>query len=107
MIEVAVRMDDGESTVPLANIRIKNYHRGSPDEGNYKVEIMVQHGDRIGLYTKQISGFDREHLNILALIKEALNQLDDEQLGLDSGALTADMARRQHSAMREIQSFFS
>lgn len=107
MIEVAIRLDDGQTTFPLATIRIKNHHRGDPTEGNYRVEIMVQHGEHIGLYSTTVSGFDRENKNVLALVKEALNQLDDSQLGLDSGTLSAtNTSRRQHPSLRAIQSWY-
>lgn len=94
MIEVTVKMKGGKHE--LARIRItKVENRG--DLADYSVQLAVDTGVGPAIYQRAVFNFPRKDLNILALIRLALETLEEKELKLDGDPDTShpsDLARR-------------
>jgi hypothetical protein len=111
MIEVYI-CKDGE---PLAQIEIKNtglVHVG--DLADYTVRFGVDRGSAVGVHSRTMYGFPRKHLNVLALVRQALNTLDEKELSLEPGydpdapeaSLSSSLARGLSGTVQAIQGRF-
>lgn len=68
----------------LAVIRITNLEDSSdPEYGNYSIEFGVDTVDGWAIYQRSIESFPRRKYNTLALIRQALNTLEEKELRLD------------------------
>lgn len=119
MIEVHVSKN-GE---PIAHIEIKNetsqivqeLHGATHEYADYTVKYAVERGSAVGLHTRWIYAFPRKEFNALALVRQALNTLDEKELRLErnfdpdapEATVSSDLARRLNRPMREIQARFS
>jgi hypothetical protein len=105
MIEVII-LKNGE---PLATVEIKNVQVHSDGTADYRVLFAVERGSAVGIHRRPIFRFPRKRLNALALLRQALNTLDEKELELerdfnpDETTVSTDLARRLRGAMREIQ----
>ena len=80
MIRVTAKIGTRE----LAVIRIENLEDSiDPEIGNYSIEFGVHTGDGYAVYQRQIEAFPRKKFNTLALIRQALNTLEEKELSLD------------------------
>lgn len=87
------------------------------DLADYSVEFAVERGTAVGLHTRNIFGFPRRELNVLALLRLALENLDEKELKLErdfdpdapeaEAPVSADLARRLNRTVREIQAGLS
>jgi hypothetical protein len=96
MIEVTATMRGGKHE--LARITIENL-LDSPDPalGNYSVRFAVDTAEGYALYQRTVHNFPRKQLNALALIRLALESLDEKELSLDADPDASDspnLARR-------------
>lgn len=102
MIEVLITNDYGE----LARMRISNLD-GDVDEASYSVEFAVNRVGDTALFQRGIFRFPRNKFNVLALLKQALETLDEGELKLDGTISPSDMERRQRGALRSLQAWTS
>lgn len=90
-------------------MRIARYHVSTLEPGeasDYLAEVAVERSgaqQAVGLYTVRVSSFPRTKKNALALIKAVLDGLTEEDLSLEPDTVSADLARRQHRPLPEIQ----
>lgn len=112
MIEVLIRTyDDDQSPIQLGRIVIKKNYVGRDGTADYSVKFMVERGSAVGLHKRLMWGFPRKQLNVLALVRQALNTLDPKELELERGFdpdspeanRTSDMARRLKRIGRKVQ----
>lgn len=82
MIEVHIMSKGG--THELGVIRITNMEEsGDPEYGSYSVEFGVDTAAGFAIYQRSIYAFPRKRFNVLALLKQALETLDEKELSLD------------------------
>jgi hypothetical protein len=95
MIEVNIqRTGDDGSVLPLAQIRVtREGDIAGTSAARYSVNVAVDRGGEVGLYSRQITVFHRKTFNVLALLQAALDTLDSEQMELvDASVLSSDLA---------------
>lgn len=100
MIEVSILHDGAE----IGRMRFVKIKGDSEILNDYYVEFGVERlgPDRsVGTYVRGIRHFRLQH-NALALILEALSELDLEELKLDQPTSSSDLAGRLDRTMREI-----
>ena len=109
MIEVLVL----KNSQPIAKVEIKNVETNEDDTADYSVRFAVERGSAVGLHRRLIFRFPRKRLNALALVRLALESLNEKELELerdfdpDEAPVSPDMARGFRAALREIQGGFS
>ena len=79
MITVVVTGTHGE----LARIQDRERNRQCQETGTYSVRLAVQTGSGIAVYQRRIDSFFRRRYNVLALLRIALETLDEKELSLD------------------------
>lgn len=68
----------------MAHIRIENLNDSSdPELANYSIQFAVDTADGIAVYQRHIEAFPRKKYNTLALLRQALQTLEEKELGLD------------------------
>lgn len=102
MIEVTAFDDDGNE---LAQLRITRVSEQESGECLYVVAVAVDRMGAIGLHSKTFL-HDRTKGNTLALIKAALNSLDEEHMEFENGKVgPSDLARRKRGALGAVQAW--
>ena len=91
MIEVIIRHKG--SKVELARIEIENL-TGAVDEADYSVRFGVERGTGVGLHRRMVQRFPRMKYNVLALIKQALATLEEDELKLDTPHMDVSKMRK-------------
>lgn len=84
MIEVVIRHK--ESQAELGRIEIEDVTIGgnkTDDIGDYSVRIGVERIGSVGIIQRGLIRFPRRRYNVLALLKQALETLEPEDLELD------------------------
>lgn len=100
MIEVTITAKGGN--LELARIRIENVG-GNEEFGNYSVHFAVNRAmTAVGLHQRGFDNFPRTRYNVLALLRQALNTLDEKELELEDGVGSADMEREQTVKLPEL-----
>lgn len=80
MIRVKIKVGNRE----IALIRITNLEDSDdPEFGNYSIEFGVDTAEGFAVYQRSIEAFPRRKYNALALLRQALNTLDEKELRLD------------------------
>jgi hypothetical protein len=82
MIEVIIRHVDTDSE--LARVEIENISPSSQDVlGTYSIRFAVERISSIGLHQRLIDNFPKRQYNVLALLRQALMTLDNDELKLE------------------------
>lgn len=82
MIEVSIMLHKKQE---LGSIRIENLEDSDdPELGNYSIQFGVDTGEGFAVYQRTVYAFPRQKLNVLALIRLALETLEEKELSLDS-----------------------
>lgn len=84
MIEVIIRHKG--SKAELGRIEIENVG-GTEDEGDYSVRFGVERIKAVGIHRRGFLSFPRKKYNVMALLLQALNTLEPDELELESGDL--------------------
>lgn len=100
MIEVIIRHQGTQQE--LGRITIENTG-GTEELGDYAIKFGVEKIASVGIHTRGIWGFPRLQYNVLALLKQALDSLDEDELRLKGGASSSDLARRFRRIGSKIQ----
>ena len=79
MIEVIIRIKGGKE---LGKITIENLVGEDTEYAEYSVRFGVDKAMGVGLHQRGIWGFPRRQYNVLALLLQALNTLEPEELKL-------------------------
>lgn len=95
MIEVTIRKTDSDHNPVLARITIENLTQGDGETADYSIRFGVEKSDAVGLHQRAIYGFPRKRYNALALVRQALNTLEPEELILGGDLNEADPAPRR------------
>lgn len=109
MIEVLVL----KNSQPMARVEIKNVETHEDGTADYSVRFGVERGSAVGLHRRLIFGFPRKRLNALALVRLALESLNEKELELERGfdpdeaPVSSDVVGGFRGALREIQGGFS
>ncbi len=80
MIEVIIRVAGGKE---LGKITVENITDGDGETADYSVRFGIDKIRAVGLYQRGIYAFPRKEYNVLALLLQALNTLEPEELKLD------------------------
>lgn len=99
MIHVRVDKDDGQE---LARIQIHNIERHPDSTADYGVRFVVERGAAVGMHMRVVHCFPRNEYNALALVRQALATLEEEELKLEQSGDPRDMARKQRRALPKI-----
>jgi hypothetical protein len=98
VIQVQINLDpqSGDDSYELAVIRIHQV-KVTPDleYGDYSVEFGVDTAEGFAVYRRAIYAFPRKRFNALALVRQALDTLYEEELNLDGDP--DDPASRDHA----------
>ena len=93
MIEVVIKSSRKE----LARIKIENISEKS-HFADYSVQFAVDNGNgELAMYQRSVYGFNRKRFNALALLRLALEALNEKELSLDGDPDTtvqSDLARQ-------------
>jgi len=82
MIEVIIRHK--ESGAEFARVEIECVEESDGGEyASYAVRLGVERIGAVGVYTRALVNFPRRKYNVLALLKQALETLEPEDLELD------------------------
>jgi hypothetical protein len=101
MIEVRITKSNGHE---LAKIEIENMPPHSEREGNYAIRFGVDAAlGEVALFQRYIERFPRTQYNVLALLRQALETLTEEDLRLADGTDSPDLARQERGARSAIQ----
>lgn len=95
MIEVIIR--HRESGSELARIDIESLTDGDGDHADYSVRFGVEKIGAVGLHQRGLREFPRKEYNVLALLLQALNTLDPDEL-----RLTGNFGDRDYSTVRRL-----
>jgi hypothetical protein len=80
MIEVIIRKAGGKE---LGKITIENVTEGNGEHADYSVRFGIDKARAVGLHQRAIYAFPRRQYNVLALLLQALNTLEPDELKLD------------------------
>lgn len=98
MILVTITSGDHE----LGLVRITNLEDSDdPEYGNYSIELGVDTAAGFAVYQRSIESFPRKKFNALALLRQALNTLEEKELRLD-GDITAPRSPRDARLSRSL-----
>jgi hypothetical protein len=68
----------------MAHIRIENLNDSTdPEVGNYSIQFAVDTAEGVAIYQRHIESFPRKKYNTLALLRQALQTLEEKELTLD------------------------
>ena len=106
MITVQVKIGSWE----MAHIRIENLNDSTdPEIGNYSIQFAVDTAEGVAVYQRHIEQFPRKKFNTLALLRQALQTLEEKELSLDGdpdaprtprdAGLPGHLARRLRGAL--------
>lgn len=96
MIEVIVKGTIKGRKHELARIKIISVHNQGT-HADYSVQFAVDTAEGTALYQRAIYSFPRKRLNVLALLRLALETLEEKELSLDADPDASDspnLARR-------------
>lgn len=101
---------DGE---PIGQMEITRIPEDGTDQyATYKVKYGVERGSAVGVHERTLRMFPRKHLNVLALISEALFELNAKDMSLerdfdlDKAPVSTSMVRRFDGARSIISRWF-
>ena len=103
MIEVIISDEDGE----LGRITLERLTDHADSSSDYSVRFAVERIGAVGLHQRSLYNFPRLRYNVLALLLQALQTLDKNELELEDGISASDMARRQHRTLPALQAWKS
>lgn len=100
MIEVVIR--NGATGQELARVHIRNLETEYTDEADYGVKFVVERGSAVGLHRRRIFSFPRRKYNALALLRQALETLEPEELELERDFNPDEPTDRAPDLAREV-----
>lgn len=95
MIEVLVTDEHGE----LGKLRIEQTAIHRDGTADYSIQFAVDRLGAVGLHQRAVYRFPCNQMNVLALLRQALNTLDEKELRLEPEPRTSNMARRLRRAL--------
>ena len=101
MIEVIIRHKG--SKTELGRIEIENTELGDTELGTYAVRFAVDRIAEVGLHNRAIHNFPRLKFNVLALLRQALATLEEEELKLPDETSASDLARQVRGIGKALQ----
>jgi hypothetical protein len=101
VIEVHITTKGGKQE--LGKIEIENVATYPDGTGDYSVRFAVDRVHAVGIHQRLLGNFPRLEYNVLALILQALNTLEPEELKLEDGVDSSDLARRQRRSLPKVQ----
>lgn len=81
MIVVTLQVEPGE--YEIGRIEIENVQVNEDGTADYAIRFGVEKIAGVGMHTRAIFGFPREKYNVLALLRQALETLEPEDLELN------------------------
>lgn len=88
---IIVTIKHAESGALLGEIKIENVSASAGDLGDYSVRFGVEKIGAVGVHQRGIMNFPRTKFNVLALLRQALATLEEDEL-----SLTGDYAQRTY-----------
>ena len=96
MIEVEITSNGGK--LELGRIRIERVETHEDGTADYSVQFAADRFGSVALHQRVVYGFPREKYNALALVLQALNTLQPEELELEE-ASASDLAREKRGTL--------
>jgi hypothetical protein len=99
-ITVSITGDSGDE---LGRIDIEKVAQSLDGHASYHVRFAVDRVHALGLHSRFIGDFDPYKYNVLALVRIALEGLDERELEHEDGVVPTDLARGQHRTLPGVQ----
>ena len=105
---ILVTITNPATGTELGRIEVQNLQTGVGEVADYSVKFGVERGTAVGMHKRMIYGFPRKKYNVLALLRQALETLNEKELELerdfdpDAADRSPNLARKIRGARRKV-----
>lgn len=102
-MSIEVRIMHVGTGTELARIEIENVDTDKDEFGTYSIKFATDRCGAVGLHKRSLYAFPRLKYNVLALLLQALNTLEPDELELRHGTNSSDLGRRFRGIGKKVQ----